>query len=134
MPLPGWLARINRVATNRVTGPVARRLPGFAVVIHHGRLSGRRYRTPVNLFRSGDHYVIALTYGRDRDWVKNVLAAGGCEVETRGTLIRLVQPRIVIDEQCSLVSQLIRPILSAIGVSEFMELYPHNAAPSLVET
>jgi deazaflavin-dependent oxidoreductase (nitroreductase family) len=84
MPLPGWLGRFNRGVTNRVIEPMARRLPWFAVVTHEGRRSGRRYRTPVNLFRSGDRYVIALTYWRDRDWVKNVLAAGGCEVKTRG--------------------------------------------------
>jgi hypothetical protein len=69
-------------------------------------------------------YVIALTYGRDRDWVRNVLAAGGCEVETRGHLIHLAHPRIVIDKQRSLVPQPIRPILKAIGVTEFMELNP----------
>jgi deazaflavin-dependent oxidoreductase (nitroreductase family) len=124
MPLPRWLGRFNRGVTNRVTRPVAQWLPGFAVVKHQGRRSGRRYRTPVNLFRSGDRYVIALTYGRDRDWVRNVLAAGGCEVETRGHLIHLAHPRIVIDKQRSLVPQPIRPILKAIGVTEFMELNP----------
>lgn len=122
MPLPGWLARFNRGVTNLVTRPVAHRLPGFAVVIHYGRRSGRRYRTPVNLFRLGDRYVIALTYGRDRDWVKNVLSARGCEVETRGTSIPLVDPRIVIDGEGSLVPRSIRPILKVIGVTEFMEL------------
>jgi deazaflavin-dependent oxidoreductase (nitroreductase family) len=124
MPLPGWLARLNRGVTNRVTKPFAQRLPGFAVVNHDGRRSGQRYRTPVNMFRARDHYVIALTYGRDRDWVKNVFAAGGCEVETMGTSIRLVDPRIVIDEQCSLMPRPIRPILKGIGVTEFMELNP----------
>ena len=122
MPLPGWLARFNRGVTNLATRPVAQRLPGFAVVIHYGRRSGRRYRTPVNLFRSRDRYVIALTYGRDRDWVKNVLAARGCEVVTMGTEIRLVQPRVVLDEEGRLVPRPIRPILKAIGVTEFMEL------------
>ncbi|MGH2766055.1 MAG: nitroreductase family deazaflavin-dependent oxidoreductase, partial [Actinomycetota bacterium] len=90
MPLPGWLARFNRVATNHVTRPLARWLPGFAVVVHRGQRSGRTYRTPVNLFRSHDRYLIALTYGRDRDWVRNVLATGGCDVETRGRTLQLV--------------------------------------------
>jgi deazaflavin-dependent oxidoreductase (nitroreductase family) len=122
MPLPRWLPRFNRGVTNLITRPIAPRLPGFAVIIHYGRRSGRRYRTPVNLFRLKDHYVIALTYGRDRDWVKNVLAAGACEVETRGASIRLVDPRIVIDEERGLVPRPIRPILKAIGATEFMEL------------
>lgn len=124
MPLPEWLARLNRSGINRVTRPVAERLPGFAVVIHTGVRTGRKYRTPVNMFRSGDGYVIALTYGRERDWVKNVLAAGGCEVETRGSSIALSDPRIVRDERQSRAPLAIRPILKALGVKEFLELRP----------
>ena len=122
MPLPEWLARLNRALTNRVAGPAARWVPGFGVVTHRGRRSSRLYRTPVNLFRSTDRYVIALTYGRDRDWVKNVLAAGGCDLETRGRSIHLTHPRIVIDDQRTLVPGPFRPILTTIGVNEFMEL------------
>ncbi len=61
MPLPKGLARFNRVVTNRVVGPFAARLPGFAIVTHVGRRSGRQHSNPVNLFRTGDRYVIALT-------------------------------------------------------------------------
>jgi len=76
----------------------------------------------VNLFRSGDDYVIALTYGRDRDWVRNVLAAGRCHIETRGRTLILADPRIVKDEDRALVPAPVRPILKALGVIEFMEL------------
>ncbi|MFG1711043.1 nitroreductase family deazaflavin-dependent oxidoreductase [Nonomuraea sp. M3C6] len=81
MPLPEAVARFNRTVTNRVTMPFAGRLPGLAVVHHKGRRSGRSYKTPVSIFRRPDGYVAALTYGPDRDWVKNVIAAGGCELE-----------------------------------------------------
>jgi deazaflavin-dependent oxidoreductase (nitroreductase family) len=118
MPLPKRLARINRVVTNRITGPAARRLPGFAIVVHTGRRSGRVHRNPVNLFRAGDRFVIALTYGADTQWVRNVLAAGGCEVETRGERIRLVAPEIVQDPR--LVPAPVRAILRAIRVGDFM--------------
>jgi deazaflavin-dependent oxidoreductase (nitroreductase family) len=104
MPLPKALARFNRRVTNPVLAPLARRLPGFAIVTHTGRRSGREHRTPVNLFRSGDTYVIALTYGADAQWVRNVEAAGGCEIETRGARIRLVEPRIVHDPRRTRVS------------------------------
>jgi deazaflavin-dependent oxidoreductase (nitroreductase family) len=122
MPLPKGLARFNRVATNRVVGPVAGRLPGFAVVTHVGRRSGRRYSNPVNMFRRGDRYVIALTYGADSQWVRNVLAAGEAEVETRGRRIRLVDPEVVHDETRSLVPAPVRPVLRAIDVADFMVL------------
>jgi deazaflavin-dependent oxidoreductase (nitroreductase family) len=106
---------------------MAGRLPGFAVVVHKGVRTGKRYRTPVNLFRSGDRYVIALTYGRERNWVKNVLAAGWCEVETRGRTVRLSSPRIVRDERQSMVPAVIRPGLRAMNVNEFLELRPAGA-------
>jgi deazaflavin-dependent oxidoreductase (nitroreductase family) len=120
VPLPKRLARFNLVVTNRVLGPAARRLPGFAVVHHVGRRSGRAFATPVNLFRHGDEYVIALTYGADSQWVRNVLAAGAVEVETRGRTIRLVDPHVVHDR--SLVPAGVRRILRLVHVDEFMTL------------
>jgi deazaflavin-dependent oxidoreductase (nitroreductase family) len=129
MPLPDSLARLNRRVTNSLTTPFARRLPGFAIVRHTGRRSGRRYRTPVNMFRRGESYVIALTYGRDRDWVRNVMTANGCEIETRGDTVRLRDPRIVTDPEASMVPRSIRPLLKAIGVTEFMELDPAVGGP-----
>src|SRR5689334_2970541 len=98
MVLPKRLAKFNRVATNRVLGQLTPLFPGFGTIVHRGRRSGRTYRTPVNMFRVSDGYVVALTYGPDSDWVKNVQAAGGCEVVTRGHTMKLTQPRVVHDE------------------------------------
>jgi deazaflavin-dependent oxidoreductase (nitroreductase family) len=122
MPLPKGLARLNRVATNRVTGPFAARLPGFAIVHHVGRKSGREYANPVNLFRHDDRYVIALTYGADSQWVRNVLAAGEASVVMRGRTVALVDPEIVHDPARTPVPVPIRPILGALRVSDFMLL------------
>ena len=122
MPLPPRLARFNRRVTNRVTRPIAGRLPGFAIVRHRGRRTGRLYRTPVNLFRRDDSVVIALTYGPDRDWVRNVMAAGGCEVETRGRVLKLNDPRLVTDTHRNLVPAPVRPVLGAIDVTQFLVL------------
>lgn len=66
--------------------------------------------------------MIALTYGRDRDWVRNVMAAGGCDVETRGAALHLEDPRIMTDVNSTLVPVPIRPILRVARVTEFMEL------------
>ena len=84
MPLPDRLATFNRSVTNRIVRTFAGHLPWFAIVVHRGRKSGRIYRTPVNAFGIDDGFVIALTYGPDRDWVKNVLAAGRCGLIVRG--------------------------------------------------
>src|SRR5258705_13272354 len=56
-----WLARVNIVLTNRITSRFAARLPGFGILTHVGRKSGRVYRTPVNVFRVSEGFLIALT-------------------------------------------------------------------------
>jgi deazaflavin-dependent oxidoreductase (nitroreductase family) len=122
MPLPKRLARFNLVVTNRVLGPFASRLPGFGVVVHVGRRTGRVYRTPVNLYRAQDRYVIALTYGSDSEWVRNALAAGAVEVETRGQRVRLIEPEVVHDAARSMVPKPVGEALRLLNVDEFMLL------------
>ena len=124
MPLPKRLARFNRVVTNRLVRPVAGHLPALAIVTHVGRRSGTAYRTPVNVVRHGDRYVFVLTYGPDAQWVRNVLAAGGCAVETRGRRIELTAPELVHDPDRALVPAPVRSILGALRVSHFMLLQP----------
>lgn len=93
MPLPKTLARFNVRVTNPILGRLVIRLPWFAIVTHVGRRSGRRYETPLMLFRRDGEVVIAMTYGPDTEWAKNILAAGGCDARTRHGPIRLVDPR-----------------------------------------
>ena len=124
MPFPRWLARFNLRVTNHVLGPLATYLPGMGVVVHTGRKTGRRYRTPVMVFRHGDRFIIALTYGRDSQWVQNVLAQGGCHLETTGRTVRLTRPRIVHDPQRKSMPSLIRIFLRILNVSEFLEMSP----------
>ena len=115
-------ASFNRRVTNRLTGPAAHRLPGFGVVVHRGRKSGHLYETPVNVFRAPGGYTIALTYGAEAEWVKNVLAAGGCELITRGRRHRLVAPEVVLDDRQRLAPAAIRPFLHFMRVTEFVRL------------
>jgi deazaflavin-dependent oxidoreductase (nitroreductase family) len=116
------MARFNRRVTNRFTRPLAQRLPGFGVVVHRGRKSERRFQTPVNVFNASGGYVIALTYGAESDWVKNVLAADGCELITRGRRRRLTTPEIVRDDRQSPMPRVIRPFLRFMRVTEFLSL------------
>lgn len=95
MTLPRSVARFNRRATNRVLGLLVPYLPTFAFVIHTGRKTGRKYRTPVNAFRHGDSYLIGLPYGRESDWVLNIMAAGGCQLEVHGRRLQLTRPHFI---------------------------------------
>jgi deazaflavin-dependent oxidoreductase (nitroreductase family) len=108
--------------TNRITSRFANRLPGFGILTHAGRKSGRVYCIPVNVFRVPDGFLIALTYGRDSEWVKNVLAAGKCQLETRRVLYQLSIPTIVHDPTRRRFPFVVRLILRLIGAEDFMQL------------
>jgi deazaflavin-dependent oxidoreductase (nitroreductase family) len=122
MPLPQRLARFNRIATNRLTGRFAGRLPGFGILIHRGRRSGKEYRTPLNVFRTRDGYRIALTYGPDRDWLRNIEAAGGCTLIVRGRRVEVRDPRLVTDPTNAWAPLPVRLILSRVGVTQSVVL------------
>jgi deazaflavin-dependent oxidoreductase (nitroreductase family) len=122
MPIPRTVARLNRVGLNRVTRHIAPWAPGFGLVLHRGRRSGRTYETPVNVFPTESGMRIALTYGADSEWVKNVLAAGGCTVRTRGADIALTAPRVVHDPARTGIRPVERRILGALDVADFLDL------------
>ena len=122
MPIPLAVGRLNRVGFNRLSTPFAARLPGFGVVHHRGRRSGRPYRTPVNVFPVDDGFVIALAYGLHTDWVKNVLAAGSCTVETRGVQVPCTAPRLYRDPGRTDLPAGVRVALKALGVADFMRV------------
>jgi deazaflavin-dependent oxidoreductase (nitroreductase family) len=122
MPAPRWLARFNLQVTNRLLGPLARHMPGMGVVMHVGRKTHRQYRTPVLVFRRGDRLIIALTYGRESQWVANVLAENGCELETAGRTLRLSHPRLFHDEKRRAMPGFVRFMLGVLNVSDFLEL------------
>jgi deazaflavin-dependent oxidoreductase (nitroreductase family) len=128
MPIPSAVGRWNKAGLNRVTRHVAPWMPGLGLVIHRGRRSGRQYQTPVNVFPAADGYVLALTYGPDTDWVKNVLAAGGCELRTRGRTVRLVSPRLYHDEDRRGIRPLERQVLRVLNVADFLSLKSVPAA------
>jgi deazaflavin-dependent oxidoreductase (nitroreductase family) len=116
-----WLAKINIAFTNRITGLFAGWLPGFGILTHVGRKSGKVYRTPINVFRTSNGFIIALTYSSQSEWVKNVLAAGGCVLKTRGKEYRLSTPRVVRDPMRRRFPIPVRLALSIVGADEYME-------------
>jgi deazaflavin-dependent oxidoreductase (nitroreductase family) len=107
---------------NPITRLVAGWLPGFGILHYRGRTTGKAYRTPMNVFRRGDHIVFALTYGPDVQWVKNVLAAGELEVRTMGRTLHLVEPELFHDPDQREMPFVIRPFLHAMRVTEFLRM------------
>ena len=122
MPIPKSVARFNRVGLNRLTRHIAPRAPGFGLVMHRGRRSGRTYETPVNVFPTQSGVRIALTYGPDTDWVKNVVAANGCQLRTRGRTRTFTSPKVVHDPTRSGTRAFERRVLRALKVEYFLDL------------
>lgn len=113
---------VNRYL-NRFTPPMAKRLPGFAMLTHRGRTTGRTYTTPINVFQRGDEYFVFLTYGSDAQWVKNVLASGSCSIETRGRIVELAEPELVNDPELQPAPRLVRFVEQRIaGATQYLRL------------
>jgi deazaflavin-dependent oxidoreductase (nitroreductase family) len=88
--------RFNRDFTNKLQARSAGTPGAYASVIQHrGRNSGRTYDTPIVPFATDDGFVIVLPYGRNVDWLKNVLAAGQAVLVTGGHTYTVDRPEIV---------------------------------------
>ena len=108
MKLSRRVARFNKLVNNRLQGVYAWLLPPWAVILHRGRRSGRPYRTPLLAFRKDRTLIIALLYGEESDWLRN-LRAGGGEVVRMGRTYRLREPRAVDTSVAAELSRLSPP-------------------------
>jgi deazaflavin-dependent oxidoreductase (nitroreductase family) len=81
----GILWRLAR-ATTSVGRPFAgkRWNPAFGIIEHRGRRSGRAYTTPVAVRRVDGGFVVALAFGAQVDWNRNLEAAQGGTIVWRG--------------------------------------------------
>jgi deazaflavin-dependent oxidoreductase (nitroreductase family) len=94
MTLSRRVARFNKRVTNRVQGVYAWLVPPWAVIVHRGRRSGRRYRTPLLAFRRDRTLIVALLYGQQSDWLRNLLHGGG-HVIRRGSTYTVPPPEVI---------------------------------------
>lgn len=94
MPIPKGITRINKRYLNRATIKLAGH--GSIVDLEHvGRRSGTVHHTPLMAFRQGNTVTIALTYGTDVQWLKNVRNAGGGRIHMRGEILTLGAPEML---------------------------------------
>ena len=113
---------ILRYATHSSRGP-------FALLRHVGRKSGKTYENPIMVWRVEDGFVIALTYGPQVDWLRNLQAA------EQGTLRwhrqeYVFQTPVFIDEKIALraLPAFIRGVLGVHGTHEFVKLVARPVA------
>lgn len=101
---PRVLSAVKRVS--RAMKPVVLKSAGTAgasasVLRHVGRTSGRAYETPVVAVPTGDGFAVALPYGPDTDWLKNLQAAGSATLVTGGSSYIVDEFRVVPIEDVS---------------------------------
>ena len=94
MPMPRWLAQVNKHTFNK------KELRGdrWPALTHVGRSSGTVYRTPLEAHPVNGGYIFILNYGSGSDWVKNVLAAGSASLRIDGNDVALVSPRLLTED------------------------------------
>lgn len=104
--------------------------PGaYASIIEHtGRVSGRRYRTPIVARPVNGGWIISLTYGTRADWVRNVQAAGTATLVTEGvTHEDLVVAVISLDDAGDWTSVAERRLLRWFGIETCLRLTPSTS-------
>ena len=113
---------ILRIATHSSRGP-------FALLRHVGRKSGKTYEIPIMVWRVEDGFVIALTYGPQVDWLRNLQAT------RQGTLCwhkkeYMFQTPVFVDEKTALLAlpPFIRGFLGIHGTHEFVKLVAQPVA------
>lgn len=101
----------------------------FALLRHVGRRSGKTYEIPIMVWRVEDGFVIALTYGPQVDWLRNLQAA------EQGTLRwhkqeYVFQTPVFIDAKVALpaLPSYTRFILQRRGAHEFVKLLSQPVA------
>jgi deazaflavin-dependent oxidoreductase (nitroreductase family) len=98
---PPVLNTVRRIS--RATKPTVLKSAGTAgsptsVVRHVGRVSGKEYDTPITAVPTDSGFVIALPYGPNTDWLKNVLASGAATIVIDGETVAVDRPQVVSRE------------------------------------
>ncbi len=123
MKLPSKIRYFNKRYLNRLT---SRLIVGathgpFCMIHHTGRRSGKPYQTPIIAFPIAGGFIIALTYGTEVDWVRNVRAAGCCQILWHRKLYEIsrVEP---LDAKTALpqLPGLFRTVLGWVGLKDFL--------------
>jgi deazaflavin-dependent oxidoreductase (nitroreductase family) len=98
----GGVRRVNRAFWNPRAMETAGTPGAYASIVRHvGRSSGADYETPVGAIATEDGFVIALPYGSQADWLKNVLASGSAVIVNEGETHPVDSPEVISTEEAT---------------------------------
>ena len=116
-----------RSLSNRIFLTISGRwFRAYSIVRHVGRTSGRAYQNPVSAYPLGDGFVIAVLYGAQSHWVRNVMAAGRFTLRTKGRDYLLERPEIIPPAQAlAAFPPRLQRMLRSGGIQDFV--WAHHA-------
>jgi deazaflavin-dependent oxidoreductase (nitroreductase family) len=125
-----------RHLNKRIFNPLMLRIAGsswspFAIVRHVGRRSGKPYQTPVVAIRIKSGFLVALPYGPDVDWYRNVDAAGRCIIVRHGKPYNVGKPEpIGAKTALSLFPLPLRLVWRILGTHHFVTMKHQENMPA----
>lgn len=122
MAVPRAIGKFNKALPNRALIHLAGLGP-FVEFEHVGRRSGKVHRTPLMAFRRDDVVVIAMVYGREVDWYRNAVSAGGGRMRMGHEWLTLGRPANLSQTRGLVyVPSAVRPVLLTMRVRDFVEM------------
>ena len=119
MPLPKWLAQINKRGVNKMELKRGKR----PVLSHVGRSSGTTYHTPLDAHPVDNGFIFMANYGSSSDWVKNIMASGTAHLTKDGEDFDLVSPRLVSkDAAFEQMSADTKELPKFLNVTDFLQM------------
>jgi deazaflavin-dependent oxidoreductase (nitroreductase family) len=102
---PAFAIRLAEPAAHAMSG--RKIMPLWATIHHTGRKSGRAFHTPIAVLPSREPGVvmIGLPWGRDTNWARNVIAAGGATLTWKGREVWVTDPHIVDADEAAAVTK-----------------------------
>jgi deazaflavin-dependent oxidoreductase (nitroreductase family) len=125
------LRRLNKGRINPMILKIAGGRSGMWVKLTHvGRHSGRAYTTPLLAQRFGDGFLLALFYGADVDWCRNILAAGTCTLTWHEQEYPLERPELLErSEALKALPVFTRVLYTAGGINQFLWVHQQKEVP-----
>jgi deazaflavin-dependent oxidoreductase (nitroreductase family) len=75
----------------------------YAIVRHVGRRSGKMYATPIVPCPTDNGFLIALPYGPEVDWLRNLQAAGQATIQLGDVTYTVGRPEVLTEERALLL-------------------------------
>ena len=123
MPVPMWVAQVNKRVFNRME----LRRGVRPVLTHVGRSSGKVYHVPLDAHPVDNGYIFILMYGSESDWAKNVLAAGTARLKVGGEEFDLKSPRLITkDEAWEQIDVATKAPPNFLRVTEYLQMDIHH--------